>query len=187
MAINNVFINKYRRSVPFIVLNQTIDAAIGKFRDLREFQMYLANTLNLEDSIALMKKYPEFNDTIHFNVDGIPLEDIKDAGMKAADKQIEYIKNSDHCLRDSFRTGEAISAKQYKEVAVNIGTKPDGQGSVFPHPIIHSFMNGGLQTAEELTVESSVGRIAQILPQRYELILLDNRINPNNVKGEEKQ
>ena len=161
--INNIFISKYRRSVPFIDLNQTIDSAIGKFRDLREFQMYLSNTLNLEDSIELMKKYPEFNDTIHFDVTGIPLEDIKDAGMKAADIQIEYIKNSDHCLRDSFRTGEAISAKQYKEVAVNIGTKPDGQGSVFPHPIIHSFMNGGLQTPEEITVESSVGRIAQIL------------------------
>ena len=161
--INNIFIDKYRKTVPFIVLNQTIDDAIGKFRDLREFQMYLANTLNLEDTIELMKKYPEFNDTIHFDVTGIPIEDVKDLGQKAADKQIDIIKNSDHCLRDSFRTGEAISAKQYKEVAVNIGSKPDGQGSVFPHPIAHSFMNGGLQTPEELTVESSVGRIAQIL------------------------
>lgn len=161
--INNVFIDKYRNSVPFIVLNQTIDDAIGKFRDLREFQMYLSNTLNLEDTITLMKKYPEFNDSVHLDITGIPLEDVKDFGQKAADKQIEYIKNSDHCLRDSFRTGEAISAKQYKEVAANIGSKPDGQGSVFPHPIMHSFMNGGLQTPEELTVESSVGRIAQIL------------------------
>ena len=161
--INNIFIDKYRKEVPFIILNQTIDDAIGKFRDLREFQMYLANTLNLEDTIKLMEQYPEFNETIHFDATGIPLEDVKDAGQKAANKQIEYIKNSDHCLRDSFRTGEAISPKQYKEVAVNIGSKPDGLGSVFPHPIMHSFMNGGLQTPEELVVESSVGRIAQIL------------------------
>jgi hypothetical protein len=146
-----------------MILNQTIDDAIGKFRDLKEFQVYLANTLNLEDSITLMKKYPEFNETVHFDVSGIPLEDVKDAGQRAADKQIEFIKNSDHCLRDSFRTGEAISPKQYKEVAVNIGSKPDGQGSVFPHPIVHSFMNGGLQTPEEICVESSVGRVAQIL------------------------
>ena len=161
--IDNVFVDKYRKLIPFINLNQTIDDVIGKFRDLRPFQMYLANTLNLEDTIELMEKYPEFNETIHFSTEGIPLEDVKDAGMAATNKQISYIKNSDHCLRDSFRTGEAISPKQYKEVAVNIGSKPDGQGSVFPHPIPNSFMNGGLQTPEDICIESSVGRVAQIL------------------------
>lgn len=161
--IDNIFVDKYRKSMEFINLNQTIDNVIGKFRDLRPFQIYLANTLNLEDTIDLMREYPEFNDTVHFNVDGIPIEDVKEAGMEAANVQIRYIKNSNHCLRDSFRTGEAISPKQYKEVGVNIGSKPDGQGSVFPQPIKHSFMNGGLQTPEELTIESSVGRVAQIL------------------------
>ena len=161
--IDNIFIDKYRKTMPFMLLNQTIDSVIGKFRDLRPFQMYLANTLNLEDTLELMRKYPEFNDTIHFSTEGIPIEDIKEAGIEATNKQIKYIKNSNHHLRDSFRTGEAISPKQYKEVAVNIGSKPDGQGSVFPHPIKHSFMNGGLQTPEELVIESSVGRVAQIL------------------------
>lgn len=161
--IDNIFVDKYRKSIPFIVLNRTIDEVLGKFRELRPFQMYFANTLNLEDSIDLMNMYPEFNDTVHFNPDGIPIEDVKEAGMEATNKQIKYIKNSDHCLRDSFRTGEAISPKQYKEVAVNIGSKPDGQGSVYAHPIRHSFMNGGLQTPEEITIESSVGRVAQIL------------------------
>lgn len=161
--IDNIFVDKYRKSMQFMDLNQTIDNVIGKFRDLRGFQEYLCNTLNFKDTIDLMNQYPEFNDTIHFDVTGIPLEDVKDRGMDAANKQIKYIKNSNHCLRDSFRTGEGISPKQYKEVAVNIGSKPDGQGSVFPHPIIHSFMNGGLQTPEELCIESSVGRVAQIL------------------------
>ena len=161
--IDNSFVDKYRKKIPFMQMNQLIDNVIGRFRELRPFQMYLANTLNLEDTIELMKKYPEFNETIHFDVTGIPLEDVKDAGMEATYKQIKYIKNSDHCLRDSFRTGEAISPKQYKEVAVNIGSKPDGQGSVFPHPIPHSFMNGGLQSPEEIYIESSVGRVAQIL------------------------
>ena len=161
--INQIFIKRYRKRIPFIILNRTIDSVIGKFRDLRPFQQYLSNTLNLEDTIALMEKYKEFNDTVHFDVTNIPLADVKNAGLDAAKIQVNYIKNSDHCLRDSFRTGEAISPKQYKEVAVNIGTKPDGHGSVFPHPIYHSFMNGGLLTPEEIAVESSVGRTAQIL------------------------
>lgn len=161
--IDNIFVDRYRKYLEFINMNQIIDDVIGKFRELRTFQMYLCNTLNFKDTIDLMNKYPEFNETIHFDTTGIPLEDVKDRGMDAANKQIKYIKNSDHCLRDAFRTGEGISPKQYKEVAVNIGSKPDGQGSVFPHPINHSFMNGGLQTPEELCIESSVGRVAQIL------------------------
>ena len=161
--IDNTFVDKYRKELPFINTNQIIDSVIGIFRELRQFQTYLANTLNLEDTIELMKMYPEFNETVHFSTEGIPIEDVKDAGMAATNKQIKYIKNSNHCLRDSFRTGEAISPKQYKEVAVNIGSKPDGRGSVYPRPITHSFMNGGLQTPEEICIESSVGRIAQIL------------------------
>lgn len=161
--IDNTFIDKYRKIVPFIELNQTIDATIGKFRDLRVFQPYLANSLCLEDTLDLMNEYSEFNDTIHFDIDGIPLEDIKDRGMDVTNKQIDYIKNSDHCLRDSFRTGEGINAKQYREVAVNVGTKPDGQGGIFATPIKHSFIGGGLQTAEEICIESSGGRVAQIL------------------------
>ena len=106
--IDNIFVDKYRKKMEFMLLNQTIDSVIGKFRDLRPFQIYLANTLNLEDTIELMNQYPEFNETVHFKVDGIPIEDIKEEGMKATNLQIKYIKNSNHCLRDSFRTGEAI-------------------------------------------------------------------------------
>lgn len=164
--IDNVFIRRYRKVLNFIDLNNIIDGAVGKLRELRNFQMFLANTVCLEDTITLMKKHPEFNDTVHLDVSNVPIEDVKDVGMKATYKQIEYIKNSDHCLRDSFRTGEAVNTKQYKEVAVNIGTKPDGQGTVFPLPIKTSFTNGGLNSIESLFEESSVGRVAQILQKR---------------------
>jgi len=164
--IDKNFIRKNIGKIDTIKMNQSIDNGIGKFRDLENFQMYLANTVNLEDTIELMNKYPEFNDTIHFDVTGIPLEDVKDAGMKATNLQIQYIKNSNHCLKDSFLAGEGINAKQYKEVSVNIGTKPNGQGGVFPHPIQGSFINGGLKNPEEIIVESSIGRIAQILQKQ---------------------
>ena len=161
--IDNVFLDKNRTSTEIIKLNNTIDNTIGNYRDLRQFQSFLSNSLNLKDTIDLMNKYQEFYDTIHFDISNIPLEDIKDLGLEATKKQIEYIKNSDHCLSDSFNTGEAVSPKQYKEVAVNIGTKPDGKGSVYPIPINKSFLNGGLETPVELFIESSNGRVAQIL------------------------
>lgn len=161
--IDNIFIDKNRRDIDIISLNQIIDGTVGKFREFRQFQPYLANSLNLEDTIELMNKYPEFNETIHLDISNVPLEDVKDFGMQMARKQIEYIKNSNHCLSDSFRTGEGVNPKQYKEVAVNIGSKPDGKGSVYPVAINKSFINGGLQTPTEMFIESSNGRVAQIL------------------------
>ena len=161
--MDNIYVREMRTKIPFMKLNNVADAAVSNFRAFSQFQMYLANTVNLEDTIDLMNKNEDFNYTIHLDVANIPLADVKSIGMDATYKQIEYIKNSKHCLRDSFRTGEAISPKQYKEVNTNIGTKPDGQGGVFPTVINHSFINGGLKTPEEICIESSVGRVAQIL------------------------
>lgn len=164
--IDRNFIKPNIKVLDILALNQTIDRAIGKFRDLANFQMYLGNSMNLKDTIDLMNQYPEFNSAIHLDISDTLLEDVKERGMQAINTQIQYIKKSDHCLRDAFIAGEAVNAKQYKEVAANIGTKPDGLGSVFPVPIKNSFINGGLQTVEEVVQESAVGRIAQILKKK---------------------
>jgi hypothetical protein len=165
--IDNTFVDRYRKTIPFIKLNQTIDKAIGKFRELRPLQMYLANTLNLEDTIDLMNEYSAFDDAMHFSSKGIPLEDIKEKTDKLTKTQVDIIKNSDHCLKDAFRTGEGINVKQFEEVNVGIQTKPNGQGGVFEVPIDKSFINGGLTTPVEICIDSSVGRIAQILQKNH--------------------
>ena len=161
--IDHVFVKQYRTKIDYMFLNNLIDSVFCKFRSLKDFQMYLMNTVNLEDTLDLMNRFPEFNDTVHLDLSNVPIEDVKDVGMKAANLQIDYIKNSNHCLRDSFRAKEAISPKQFKEVNTNIGSKPDGQGGVYPQIINTSFINGGLNTPEAACIESSVGRVAQIL------------------------
>ena len=62
---------------------------------------------------------------MHADLSNVPIENVKDVGMDLTYKAIEYIKNSDHCLADSFRAEEGISVKQYREFSINIGTKPD--------------------------------------------------------------
>ena len=161
--INNLYIRPYITKIDQIVMNQTIDSIFTKFIQLSDFQYYLANTINLEDTIDLMNTYEDFNASIHCDASGIPIEDVKEYGMKSAYVQIDRIKNSDHCLRDSFRTGEAISPKQFKEVYVNIGTKPNGSGGVYPTIINRSLINCGLTDIEDNVIESSIGRIAQNL------------------------
>lgn len=167
--IDNFLIEENRKKISNVTLNNIIDDAITRFHDLDLFSLYLSNTLCLEDSIALMEANPEFRDCLDLDVSRVPLEDVKSVGMKAANKSIEIIKDSkkylgyDHCLADAFRASQGINTKQYKEFQINIGTKPDGQGGVWPTAINHSFINGGVTGPMDYFIESSTGRTAQII------------------------
>lgn len=159
----NMLIKESIETVDFIKLNNLLDEVMSKFKYIEEFAMYLCNSLNFKDTLDLMEKYPEFNESMHVDFSTIPIENVKSVGMEYTKTQIKYIKDHNHCLRDSFTACEAISPKQFKEVSVNIGTKPDGQGGIFPYIVNNSFMNGGVSTLESFIIDSSSGRTAQIL------------------------
>ena len=146
-----------------IQLNNIIDYTIYKFKYIDEFSLYLLNTINNEDTIMLMKEDPEFWECIHCDMSGVPIEQVKNKGMEYTNKAVSIIKNSDHCLSDFFRSGEGVNPKQFKETTINIGSKPDGNGGVFPAIINSNFSNGGVNDVMSYFIESSVGRIAQIL------------------------
>ncbi len=161
--IDNMFVRTFRTKIAFKKLNNIIDDTMYKLKYINDFAFYLANTVNFEDTLDLMKKYPEFNESIHADFSGVSIEDVKTKGMEYANIQMNYIKNSNHCLRDTFIAQEAVNPKQFKEVSVNIGTKPNGMGGIFPWIINNSFINGGVQDPTSYLIESSVGRIAQII------------------------
>ena len=166
--IDSQFIRANMTVMDLISLNNNIDRCIGKFREIINFQMYLCNTIDFKDTIDFMNEYPEFNDIIHLDTTGVPMEDIKSYGEKYTNQMIKYITrpDKDHNLKYPFISHEGVNAKQFKEVAVNIGTKPNGKGGAFPRPINSSFINGGLKSVEDVIVDSSIGRIAQILTKQ---------------------
>lgn len=157
------FLTKYRRIYDNKILNNIIDDCLYKIKYVDEFAFFLCNTFNLEDFITLGKENKEFYNALHVDFSGVPAEDIKKIGMKNSDKAIEIIKNSNHCLADTFRAADGIKPKQFKEFAIDIGIKPDGQGSVFPLPISNSYINGGPTNVAQAMIESSTGRTAQII------------------------
>ena len=161
--IDNNFINKNRAHMENILINNLIDDCLYNFRYIDEFAFYLANTINLEDFIDLMNKYPEFNEILHADLTGVPIDEVKSVGMELANKSIQYIKNSDHCLSNFFIAGEGVNPKQYKEFAINIGTKPDGNGGVYPVTVNTNFITGGVNDVLSYIIESSTGRTAQII------------------------
>lgn len=166
--INKFFIRKNLKRMDRITINQMIDRCINKFIRLQNFQMYLANSVDFDDTIELMEKFPEFNDTMHVNLDGINMQDQKEYITKNVNIQKKYITapDSHHNQKYAFQTGEGTNPKQYGEVMVSIGPKPDGQGGLFKQPINHSFANGGLQSPTDIVIDSSIGRIAQIISKQ---------------------
>lgn len=166
--IDDFFIRVYRKEKSNIEMNNIIDDALTKLSVVDEFSMYFANTINLEDSIDLMKANPAFYDTIHADLSGVPIEDVKNVGMDITYKAIDMMKDAkkylghDHCLADSWRAGEGINPRQYKEFSINIGSKPNGQGGVFPTIINRSFITGGVNDPLSIFIDSSTGRTAQL-------------------------
>lgn len=167
--IDKFFIEPYKDKIENYLMNNMIDDAIGLFRLVDRFSFYLADTINLEDSIMLMKADPEFYQLMHMDLSGVPIEDVKNEGMKGTARAIELMKNAkhilghDHCLADSWRAREAINDRQYKEFSHNIGSKPNNEGGVWPEIINRSFLTGGVKDPMSLFIESYTGRLAQIM------------------------
>lgn len=148
-------------------INNIINEPLEMFKKFGGFQQYLNNTLCLEDTLDLMNMYPEFNASmhLHFAADGMALEDMAKAGMDAALLQKKYITapDSEHCLKYFFISGEGVAIKQYKEVGVHVGPKPNGMGGIIPSAIDNSYLNGGLNTVEAYIIDASASRVAQML------------------------
>lgn len=161
--IDSKLLNKHRTNIDNLKLNNIIDDTLYKFKYIDDFSFYLFNTVNNEDTIELMNIDPVFYQCLHSDLSNVPLDKIKDVGMDITNESIRRIKNSDHCLADSFRAGEGINPKQYKEVLINVGTKPDGNGGVFNNSINGSLSNGGLKTLSDNFIDASVARLAEIL------------------------
>lgn len=163
---DHMFIKEYRSKLPFIKLNNILDDATRPIASVDDFSLFLSDTVCMEDTIDLMNSNPEFLQSLTPNFDNVPFEDIMKEGMKHANKQVDIIKNSDHCLNESFNSGEGINTKQFKEVNSDIGTKPNGEGGIYPIHVNTSFINGGLNKVEYYFVESATGRLAQIIQKK---------------------
>lgn len=144
-------------------MNNLIDNAVSLFAKIDNFSYYLSNTINLEDFIDLMKQDPEFRELMHLELKDVPFDKLKDLGMEATNKVIDKIINSEHCLSYFFRAKEGVNTKQFKEFGVHVGPKPDGKGGIYPISVDKSFINGGMNDLVSFFIESSIGRLAQVI------------------------
>lgn len=159
--IDNNFIDKHRTDFSDIQLNNFIDNSIHKFKYIDRFSFYLMNTSNNEDTIELMKNNQTVFDAIHCDLSKVPTEDVKNIGMDWTYKLITEIKNSNHWAKPYFMAKEGINIKQFREFLVNIGTVPDGEGSIFPYILNTNYNNRGVNEVKDYIIDAHKARSSQ--------------------------
>ena len=166
--IDEFIIEPYIGTRPIMEISNAIADSLQYYHDIDQFSDYLSNTLNLDDTAELMVADEEFYNSIHQSYSNYQVDQVNDAIMKNAQASIERIKQAkskighDHCLVDVWRTGEGVNPKQYAEVSVGIGIKPDGRGGIFPKIVDTSYIGGGLTDSTDYFIDSSTARVAQI-------------------------
>lgn len=162
--IDKYFIPQNRKTISIIEMNNIIDTSMYNFVRIDAFSMFLANTMNMSDFLYLMDRNKDIYDIIHSDFTDVPLADIKKRGMEAMNRFVEIVKeDSRHCLSYFVRAGEGLNKKQAKEVLVNIGTKPDGLGGIFPHQVNTNYFLGGVNSIIPFFIDASTARFAQII------------------------
>lgn len=166
--IDYQFLDENRTKYPNMLLNNIIDDCLWNFSFIDEFSDYIFNTINLEEFFDLWQKFPETYEIMTMkiardNTDNFDFKTVMPTGSDATKRLLSMIEQADHCLADFVRAGEGLSEKQFKEFAVHIGLKPDGLGNILPYILNTNFLMGGVNNPVDYTIESSVGRIAQMI------------------------
>lgn len=167
--IDEFFIADHVEDIDFLNKNNMIADALYYMAKVDEFADLFVNSINLQDDILMMNAIPEYYNLFHPDMSKVDLSKANDYGMECINKVREYVLKSksilgyDHIYTNAFRANESINIRQLKEYAISIGTKPDGNGSVFPHTIANSYINHGVTDLLDYFIESSAGRTAQII------------------------
>ena len=164
--------NRNKESISSFMLNNIIYISLRSLNFVGDFGMYFNNSINIEDFIDMANACPEFDEIMHKDYSVYPADQMNSIAMKDTNRLIELILDSkrimgrEHCLIDAFRAQAGVKPKQFREYAINIGVKPNGEGGIFPYSIDASYMNKGLNIIESTIAESAIGRQAQILSKK---------------------
>lgn len=157
-------------------LNRVIYDTLRNLKFVDQFAWFFNNSINMEDFILMYNNCPGFKEimdrhkTDYYN--SLPPEQMNAEALNDMNKLIDYIVNAkqyigrDHCLSDAFRAKEGVKPKQAREMYINIGVKPNGEGSIFPYVVNTNYINGGANNVAFHILESLIARIAQNLSKK---------------------
>lgn len=157
-------------------LNRIIYDTLRNLKFVDKFAWFFNNSINNEDFILMYNNCPGFREIMDRHKTNyysqFPPEQMNAEALKDMNRLIDYIVNAkkyigrDHCLSDAFRAKEGIKPKQAREMYINIGVKPNGEGGIFPYVVNTNYISGGATNVAFHILESLIARIAQILSKK---------------------
>lgn len=129
-----------------------------------EFNLLIANTINLKDKIDLAKRNPKYNELVHttFDENTLTTNEIE-TQMKEKTKELyDILSTEDNNFRPYINAKEGINKDQLTQFEISIGPKPDLKGNVYPKIINTNFLRG-LRSASDYQIDASGGRKAAII------------------------
>ena len=186
----NVFINNFIQNN--LELNKdTLQETITSILELNAKLMYKVNevkgnTVNLYELFTMMDKDKELSDIIKFEID----ESLQYHDMEASiSEQFAKLvtKLADHGNNCYINLLRSVSPKQFQQVMINIGLKPDLYGNIYPIPINTSFIRGlrnerdyfinAMGARKALVVNASSVRHAGYLTRKLTLLIINQRVS----------
>jgi hypothetical protein len=164
------YVKPYKRKLDNHRLNEILhDATFLLSRISAKFNMFLGISISIEVFRDLAERIPEFKELLYFNIDETmqPAE-IEQTMKKMSDKQLDIILNDNKFnLLKPLLAPKAVKKKQFDEVSINIGLKPDADGNTIPTPINNNYITGNLGSIQKHFVNNISGRKAAIINNEF--------------------
>lgn len=176
------YITKYNRYIPMYPdmkiedLNHKLNEVMADTTYLlvilaAKFSKFMGISSNIEVFMELAKKYPEFNELIHFKLEeGLQASDIEHQVQNALDKQISLIMddNEFNILKPLLQNQSGLNRNQFKDLATSISLKPDEKGVTMDVPVNKNYLTGGgLNTIADYYKIAIGGRKAQVVNNEF--------------------
>ena len=165
MDIN--YIEKYNRTIPANRMSEIMtDTNFLLSRISAIFNPFMGVTINTDVFIELCKRYPEFQALTEFRLDESKQpKEMEDEIKAKTDEIIEIIcrEGQFNCLKPLLQPGAGVNAKQFAELCLNIGLKPDVEGNTIRRPVNTNYLTGGLRNIGDYYTVAISGRKASII------------------------
>ena len=179
--MNEKYIGVYNRFIPNMPnmaicdINRELNNIIGRTNFLfSRFSAYFSMFFGISSSIEIFKnladRMPELHDLFYYQLDTSkqPAE-MEDDLTKMQNKAVDIIVNDPEFnpLKPLLQPKAGLNVKQFRDMCINIGMKPDQDGRTIPKPINTNYLIGGLMNPTDYYIGAIPGRKAQIINNEF--------------------
>ena len=179
--MNERYITVYNRHIPnmpdkpIYEINKELNNIIGRTNFLfSRFSAYFSMFFGISSSIETFKnladRIPELKELFYFTLDTSKQPAEMEADLTKVQNQAVNLINNDpefNPLKPLLQPKAGLNVKQFRDMCINIGMKPDQDGRTIPKPINTNYLIGGLINPTDYYIGAIPGRKAQIINNEF--------------------